>query len=294
MGELFASAWRAFTERKSGRTAEEYYGRLVGKRNWKRVFASLFSAVFLQPAGEFPAELLFKRRPRRKDYPRTFTLMGGLGTLIERLAQQEHITLRTNARVQEIVREGRLFAIETSDGNRTYARSVVLALPPAPAAGLLAKLVPEASRTLASIASAEIVSTGVVVAKRDLPLPRMAGLVPLHDDFFSVVTRDVVEDDRFRGLAFHFRAGLSLDQRLDRIASVAGAARDRFVHVAENATSLPSLGREHAQIVAALDGSLAGHGVYVTGNFFGGLAVEDCVLRSRFECDRLLREVHRE
>jgi len=40
--------------------------------------------------------------------------------------------------------------------------------------------------------------------------------------------------------------------------------------------------------VQAIDRGLAGARVFVTGNYFGGLAIEDCVLRSRGEADRLL------
>jgi protoporphyrinogen/coproporphyrinogen III oxidase len=294
MGELFASAWRAFTERKAGRTVEEYYGRLVGKGNWKRVFAPLLSAVPSQRADAFPAEMLFKRRPRRKHFPRTFTFQSGLGYLIDRLPRDQHITLRTNAEVRAIAREGALFAIQTTDGDRALVRKLVLALPPAVGARLLAPVAAEAAHALAGIAVAEVMSTGVVLEKHALDFPRMTGLVPLEDAFFSVVTRDVVEDERFRALAFHFRAGLSLDERLDRIARVTGAPRASFVHVAEHASSLPSPGRGHADIVAALDTAIADGGIYVTGNFFGGLAIEDCVLRSRAECERLLRDLQRE
>jgi len=294
MGELFVSAWRAFTEQKAGRTVEEYYRRLVGRGNWQRVFGPLLAAVPSQRADTFPAEMLFKRRPRHKDFPRTFTFKGGLGSLVERLPRHDHITLRTNVEVQAIAREGGLFAVQTTDSGRALVRKVVLALPPSAGARLLAQVAPEASAALGKVGFAEVTSTGIVVKKRDCRFPRLAGLVPLDDKFFSVVTRDVVEDERFRGLAFHFRAGLSLDDRLDRIAAVTGTPRASFVHVAEHATSLPSPNRGHAEIVSALDAAIAYQGIYVTGNFFSGLAIEDCALRSRAECDRLLRDLHRE
>jgi UDP-galactopyranose mutase len=123
-----------------------------------------------------------------------------------------------------------------------------------------------------------------------LPLPRIAGLVPIDDDFFSVVSRDVIPDDRFRALAFHFRTGLTLDERLNRIAAVTGASREAFVHVSEHESSLPSPELGHANIVRAIDQGIAGTHVYVTGNYFGGLALEDCVLRSTAEARRLLNE----
>jgi len=133
-------------------------------------------------------------------------------------------------------------------------------------------------------------STGVVCARSTLPFPRLAGLVPLADDFFSAVSRDVVPDERYRALAFHFRTGLSLNQRLERIARVTGVERQGFVHVAEHRAALPSPILGHADIVRVLDESLLHSGVYLTGNYFGGLAIEDCVLRSRAEAQRLLAE----
>ena len=127
-------------------------------------------------------------------------------------------------------------------------------------------------------------------AKKDLVLQRLAGLVPIDDVFFSAVSRDVVPDDRLRALAFHFRTGLTLDERLDRIAKVIGTDRKAFVHVAEHQATLPSPELGHPDIVRTIDQGIAGSRVYVTGNFFGGLAIEDCVLRSVAEAGRLVSE----
>ncbi len=55
---------------KTGRTVAEYYGHIVGRRNYAAVFEPAFDAVICQPAGEFPADSLFQPRPRRKDVPR--------------------------------------------------------------------------------------------------------------------------------------------------------------------------------------------------------------------------------
>lgn len=291
MGELFASVWRAFSARKSGHTVAEYYGRLVGARNWKRVFSPLLSAVPSQRADDFPADMLFKRRPRRKDFPRTFTLVGGLGALVERLAGQASITLRTRATARSVRREASGFIVDAGDAGQVSARSVVLATPPAVGARLLAELAPDLARALASIAVTEVVSTGVVVDKGKVALPAMLGMAPLADDFLSVVTRDVVDDEQRRAFAFHFRAGLGLEQRLDRIARVTGAPRASFYQVAEHVVSLPSPGRQHGEIVAEIDHLSSGPGLYVTGNYFSGLALEDCVQRSRAECARLVRDL---
>jgi oxygen-dependent protoporphyrinogen oxidase len=192
--------------------------------------------------------------------------------------------------VRALARTEQGYAITTTDGGTTVARNVILALPPNIAARLLEPLLPAAAAALARVRTAAIVSTGVVFAKKDLVFPRLAGLVPMDDVFFSAVSRDVVPDDRFRALAFHFRNGLSRDERLDRIAAVTGASRQTFVHASEHETTLPSPGLGHADIVCAIDQGIAGSRVYVTGNFFGGLAIEDCVLRSAAEAARLVSE----
>jgi protoporphyrinogen oxidase len=288
LGELFASAWRAFTERKAGRSVGDYYGRLVGKHNWQRVFAPLLSAVPSQRADDFPAEMLFKRRPRRKDFPRTFSLKGGLSTLIDQLTRQDRVALRVGAGAHSLTRTAGGFAVATADGATLQVRNLVLALPADAASRLLSPLLPEASAALARIPTTAIVSTGVAFAKEGLSFPRIAGLVPIDDVFFSAVSRDVVPDERFRALAFHFRTGLTMDERLDRIAQVTGTARQAFLQVSEHETSLPSPKLGHADIVRAIDQSIAGTGIYVTGNFFGGLAIEDCVLRSTSEAGRLI------
>jgi protoporphyrinogen oxidase len=288
LGELFASAWRIFSEHKDGRTVGDYYGRLVGKGNWRRVFAPLLSAVPSQRADDFPTEMLFKRRPRRKDFPRTFTLEGGLTTLIDELVRADGITVQMNREANTITRTERGFLIGTSDGASVETRNLVFAVPPDAAARLLLPIAPGTSAALARIRIAAIESTGVAVAQRNLAIPRLAGIVPTDDIFFSAVSRDVVPDDRFRALAFHFRAGLLRDQRLDRIAAVTGTTRASFVHIAEHASSLPSPGLGHADIVRAIDESIAGTRIFITGNYFSGLALEDCVLRSVAESQRLV------
>ena len=288
--ELFASAWHAFSERKQGQSVADYYGRLVGKRNYQKVFGPLFAVVPSQPADGFPAEMLFKKRSRRKDIPRSFTLPGGLQTLTDRMASQPGITLQTQAEARALARTEHGFAVALADGRRILARRLVLALPPTAAAGLLASVMPDLATSLAQIQSAAIESVGIVAETVAFRLPRLAVLVPVNDTFLSVVTRDVIPDERLRALTFHFRAGLAVEERLDRLCTVAGLARDKILHHATHATSLPSLALGHAKIAEQIDRLLPASGLYLTGNYFGGLAIEDCSLRSVKEANRLLAE----
>jgi UDP-galactopyranose mutase len=263
---------------------------LVGRRNWQRVFSPLLAAVPSQHADGFPAEMLFKRRPRRPDFPRTFTLQNGLGTLVERLAGAPGLTLRTGNAAEALARTTAGYAVTGADGTQTLARCLALALPPDEGARLLAPLLPAAAAALARVSVTTVDSVGVALAKSDLPWPRLMGLAARDDSFFSIVSRDVVPHERLRALTFHFRPGQGRDERLARIAAVTGAPPSRFVHMAEHRSHLPSPALGHAEIVRDLDRALAGTGIYVTGNYFGGLAIEDCVLRSRAEAERMLGE----
>jgi len=121
LGELFAAAWRAFTKREADRTVSDYSGRLVGKRNWRRVFSPLLSAVPSHRADDFPAEMLFKSRPRRKDFPRTFTFQQGISPLVERMASGSGIELRCHARVQSVLRSPIRFHLTLADGSACRA-----------------------------------------------------------------------------------------------------------------------------------------------------------------------------
>ncbi len=254
------------------------------------MFAPLFAAVPSQPADNFPAEILFKKRARRKDIPRSFTFAGGIQALTDRIAAEPGITVRTNADgVAWLVPSGN-FVVEIAGGDRVFAQRLALALPAPESARLLAPLAPEIATALSSIQTAQIESVGVVAETRHVQLPRLAGIVPIDDTFFSVVTRDVVPDEHLRAFTFHFRAGLTLDKRIDRIGAVMGVGRSQLACVATHATSLPSLALGHAAIAEEIDRRLPGSGLYITGNYFGGLAIEDCSLRSAKEAERLLAE----
>ena len=138
-------------------------------------------------------------------------------------------------------------------------RRLALAVPAPEAASLLASLAPEVATALARISVANIESVGVVAEARNLRLPRLAGIVPVDDTFFSVVTSDVVPDDHLRAFTFHFRAGMPLDRRIDRICAVAGLDRGQLVCVATHTTSLPSLSLGRGAIACLCDSTSSGN-----------------------------------
>jgi UDP-galactopyranose mutase len=287
LGELLFSLPRALGARAAGRTVAEHYARLVGARNYAEVIGPLLSAVPSQSADPLPADMLFKKRPRRKDVLRSFTLRGGLGRIAERIAALPGVTASLGRAAARLARAGAGHVVTLDDGEELHAEVVALALPPHATAALLAGVLPEAAARVATVGEAHVDSVGVVVAAERCALPPATFLIPRRASFFSVVTRDVVPDRAWRGFVFHFRPGASADERLERVSAVLGVPRAELAARAERHTVLPAPVAGHADVVAALDAALAGGRLAVTGNWFAGLALEDCALRSCNEYARI-------
>ncbi len=273
---------------KPGRSVAEWFGGLLGRGNYRRLLAPAFAAVLSQPADAFPAEWLFRRKPRMKEAPRKYTFPGGLQGLLEALARDAPFETRLGAPVLGLARARDGFAVRTPDAE-LGARQLVLALPVDAAAALLEGVEPELARPLATFPMSRSEALGVVVAAEKTRLPAVAGLIGADDDFFSVVTRDPVPHAGLRGFTFHFRPGrLDRARKLARAAAVLGVAPADFLHVAEALNRLPSPGVEHPRRVAEIDARLAGQPLALAGNYLNGLSLGDCAERAVREADRLL------
>lgn len=285
--ELLGSIPRWFGGSQAGESVRSYYSRFVGAKNYERVLGPMLSAVPSQCADEFPADMLFKKRPRRQDVLRSFTLKRGLQTAVERALARPGVTLRTNARVAGVERDPRGFVVVLESGERLAAAKLALAVPPGAASKLLANVAPELARLASGLREAELDTLGFAVRADRVAVPSATFLIPLADQFHSIVTRDVVPDPTWRGFAVHFRPGLARDARIRRACEVLGLAPTDLEELRERRVRLPSPVLGHAGVVRALDERLAKLPLALTGNWFGGLAIEDCVQRSKSEWQRV-------
>lgn len=275
---------------KPGRSVAEWFGGLLGKGNYRRLLSPAFAAVLSQPADAFPAEWLFRRKPRMKAAPRKYTFPGGLQGLIEALAENAPFAVRTGAPAGAIARDGAGFRVETRDG-LLACRQLVLAVPVDTAASLLEEAYPDIARPLSTFPMSSSEALAVALPAAKVNLPAVAGLIGADDDFFSVVTRDPVPHAKLRGFTFHFRPGrLDREQKLARAAQVLGATPADFPHVREYLNRLPSPGVEHPRRVADIDARLAGEPLALVGNYLNGLSIGDCAERAVTETDRLFAQ----
>ncbi|HUK65183.1 MAG TPA: FAD-dependent oxidoreductase [Anaeromyxobacteraceae bacterium] len=286
-GELLPRLPRLLTEQKDGKTVYGYYSRIVGRRNYGEVLGPMLSAVPSQSADAFPAGMLFKSRgSRRKSYPRSFTLEGGLGSLPLALARGPRVEVLLGRAATGIGRTRDGFFIE-SEAARHEAGVVALATPPGAAAQLLRQVAPELASRVARVKETRVESLGFAVRAEAVHLPVSMFLIPRDDLFYSVVTRDSVPDKGFRGFAVHFKPGLSREARLERAARILALEPRRLEDVTERVSVLPSPVLGHENLVREIDRLLAKERLCATGNWFSGLSIEDCLQRSRAEWERV-------
>lgn len=278
---------RLFSSTKEDKTVAEYYGQVLGPKNYRNLFGPAFRSVICQEADDFPADALFRKKPRRKDVLRSFSMPGGLSDIPVAIAAQPGIDQRLGARVDAIHADADGVLVQLANGEGFSTPRLTLAVAPDLAASLLSAVNPSAAAACAGLGMAEIDTRLLVFAKEALALPRLAGLISVDGPFLSAVSRDFLDDARYRGFAFHF-PGDQFDQA-QQLASACAALSthpETVVATAAIRNRLPRLQRGHGGVIAALDAALAGTAIGVTGNWFLGVSIEDSVTRSRSEHER--------
>ncbi len=275
--------------KKDGKTVEEFYSSIVGKRNYAKVLGPMLSAVPSQSADAFPAGMLFKMRDtRRKDFPRSFTLRGGLQSVTDALARQPGVQVATGRTVVSLSADGPGWAVVTDDGERHEAEVAAVATPPSAAAAFLGGAAPDLAAQVSRVKDTVVETLAFAVRTSKVSnLPISMFLVPRMDVFHSAVTRDSVPDPEWRSFAFHFKPGLTPEERFARVTRILGLGKADLEEVVEKRTVLPSPTLGHEKIVAEIDRLTAGRKLCVLGNWFAGLSIEDCVDRSRSEWARV-------
>ncbi len=275
---------------KGGQTVYSYYSRLLGRRNYDRVIGPFLSAVPSQSADAFPVSgpgSLFKKRTRRQEFVKGFDFAGGLQTVCDAAARAPGVETAVGVEVRRVAKAGAGYAVEAADGRRFEAPVVAVAVPPDAAAAMLRDDFHEVATQVARVRTVQLDTMGVVLPRERCWMPEVAFVVAVDDLFHSVVTRDPFPDPGFRAFAFHFKPGHPRETRLRRMAEVLKLEPGELGPVVEARRTLPSPALGHADVVREIDRCLAGGRLALAGNYFGGLAIEDCVLRSNDEWRRV-------
>ena len=286
--ELLTNGPSIFSLKKEGQTVRSYYEKIVGKRNYSEVISHFFNAVPSQKTDDFPAEMMFKSRPKRKDVLKNYTFKHGLQGVADTIAATRGLNVFTGQDIVNISMDNANYVVSASNGVSYAAKTLVMATPSAISAKLLQEVNGDLAAHLSKLKAATVDSIGVVVPKDAINIKPVAAIISPNDIFFSVVARDTVPDDNYRGFAFHFRPGLDDRTKRDRIAAVLGINFSKVEHTVSRLNTVPSLRLGHNAWLEQTNALLKNNrSLLLTGNYFGGMAIEDCVSRSRSEFERL-------
>ncbi len=288
--EVCMHAPLGFFRSKCNRTLEEHYSGLLGPRNFKKILSPFFAAVPSQCADTFPAEgpgSLFKKRVRRKEFPRSFGFKGGLQTLCESIAAHTNVSVRNDCTAISLSAAPDGFEIQTEQGDRIQAGGAAIAVPHGKAASILEEHYHPLAVILRRIETSSVESLGARLPKNRCRLKDNAFIVPVEDLYFSSVSRDPFPDPTWRGFAFHFRPGATYQQKLERMCDLLEVAPEDLKPTAGQNLTLPAPRVNHAEIVADIESAMTDKGFALLGNYFSGLAIEDCIARADTEWRRL-------
>lgn len=287
---MFLHCFRYFFSDKTGKTTREYFCPIVGASNYNRLFRYAFRAVICQPADDYPAEIfLKKRKDREKELPRKYTLKGGISSFLNNIIEKDNLQIDLKSETTGIQKKDNLYVLEASGGKTYYAHNIALATSPQISSQLLKETEEDISGLLASFSIFESESLNVIILKEKLALKEIAGIIPLSDDFLSAVSRDLVEDERLRSFTFHFEKGRKNDtEKLELICKVLGINEQDILEKRSTSHSLPATRLEHLHLDEKIAEKRKDDNVYILGNYFYGLSLEDCVNRSKVEAERFL------
>jgi protoporphyrinogen oxidase len=121
-----------------------------------------------------------------------------------------------------------------------------------------------------------------------------AGAVGINQPFYSILSRDVVPHEKYRGVVMHMPyQGNNQSNDQTRYASarklisqILGLPDNAFIEQTCCDQSVPKLNTDYKNIQKEMISHLP-QGMHITGNYFARLAIEDCVRQAKQCIDKL-------
>lgn len=281
--------FRYFTSKRTDKTVKEYFTPIVGKNNYEKLFSKAFRAVICQPADSYPADLFLKRRNgRNEDFPRKFSFKKGISSFLNFIIENLNIEIKYNTPIAGIIQmENDSYELKAENGNSIFARSIAMATDAMTTAYILKPIESGIARLLETIETSKSTSIGVVIHKETCAIKPIAGIIPTSNDFMSVVSRDLIAHESLRAFVFHYMGDdISFEDKQDDICKVLGINRNDILEHTMMEHRLPSLRKEHIDMDKQIESVRNNDNIYIIGNYFYGLSLEDCVNRAIDEYNR--------
>ncbi|MGL1903718.1 MAG: FAD-dependent oxidoreductase [Fibrobacterales bacterium] len=291
--ELILSVKNMLMVKRDNRTVSEYFSKLLGKKNYANLFHYFMQAVVCQDADDFPAKMVFRKKPRNKKYPKSYFFKGGLQKVIEKLSQQESVAIEYGVEITSVNSNDSSVRIVTGAHGEYQADFVVVATPAEDAGRVLNDWNAQLATMLISIKSALVESVGVTILRDKLAIPMVSGVVGLEAPFYSMVSGDAISepDSKMRSFVFHFKPNnLGENEKKREIAHVLGVEESELGSLIVKQNRLPTLGSNHMDTMNKVAEVIPDR-LFLIGNYFLGSSLEDCMQRSRDEFRRLIGEI---
>jgi oxygen-dependent protoporphyrinogen oxidase len=240
---------------------------------------------------------------------------GGMQEITDALrgALGEHVRLEKEVLGLERTPSG--YGLHLADGSVAEADAVALAVPAYSAATILGELDPEAAKAAAGVEypPLSVVALGFSKARLNIDVDAFGFLIPfregrkvlgtLYDSSIfperapegKVLLRAMVGGARAPELA-----GLEEDRLMDMVLSelmqITGLrAEPEFTKAYTHEKAIPQYNVGHAGVLEALAGAEKRHpGLYLTGNAFRGVSLNDCVASSIALAERMGSELSKD
>ncbi|APC91236.1 MULTISPECIES: NAD(P)-binding protein [Francisella] len=269
---------------KQDKTVNEYAIKVFGKGNYTKTLKYCFDAVLSQNSKNFPMEYLFKKYDRDTTLPRSFTLKKGLAELFKK--HNQNVIKET---VISVTKQQK-WHIHTSLAEYT-CENLCFATPWDVTESLLEKILPNLAAHQYRPTMSKLISVGIVSSKTSLKhIKKLAGLIGKEQFFYSAVSRDVVDNPDYRAIVFHCLNDFSENELIDKVTKLLKITKEDILHIHIKNNTLPCYHRHHSQFLQDLDKELQKHpNLFISGNFFDRLAIENCIRRSNNQADKIIQ-----
>jgi protoporphyrinogen oxidase len=274
---------------KNSLTVKDYYSKLFGRKNFEKVINPILSAVICQDASEVSAELLLKSRTKDKTVPRSFTFQGGQAVLLEKIANDDRITVHYSELATVVEQTSNGYTVKTANGNTYEAEKLAVAVDAGTASLLLSKFT-DVSDLLRDIELKQSVAVLFEAAAKNYKLKPFSYIISNSGEFRGMVSRDVIDFGKkadlpkYRAATLHFAPKVEYTEAIRKLKPAFGMDESTELTLYAESFTLPKLTPEHGQRLLKLETALKKiKNFHLLGNFFGGLSMEDCAIRAKSE-----------
>ncbi len=270
---------------KENLTVSEYSKKVFGKKNYNNTLKYCFNAVLSQDSVNFPMEYLFKKYPRDTSLPRSFTIEKGLSCLFN-----DNDSDIINKKVVSITKNNDEWVVNTSN-NSCCTKNICLATPWSVTEALLKDISPKIANHPNRPTTSKLTSIGVVTRKNHLKqVKNLAGLIGKEHFFYSAVSRDIIADENLRAIVFHCKGHTTNKNTLiTKITELLKINKNQILYTEIKYQSIPKYDKNHTKFISELNNELETQkNLYISGNFFDRIAIENCIRRSNHEFNRLI------